>query len=382
MTTVHSQRDSTIGPRKATPVARIAHVYLDVRRKVLRCLNDTARQLVAEGVPFTSSDLAKRPLKTLAGDPVVSAHLPLLRARRERGVAEAVFVLSDGEERVWHLTWHAAPLSDAQGEVIGVLGTLRMAPPDPDWAELAGLAHDLRTPLQSLRLQTWMLGKSASPEAIGAVERIGAAVERTLAIGMDLLEWCRSPMQAGRPVMRTWFPLTPFAAALAAEQLPTAQKKSIALRTHLTGSQGWEVHSDATRLGRLLANLLANAVHYTKEGSVELKASWRDDAEGNRQGMILSVIDTGPGISQEEQESIFEPFRRGKSGKDSDSHGSGVGLAVVERLVEELELKLEVFSQYGRGSEFELVLPMKFLRQATGAPVEQTATAAKGEQLA
>jgi signal transduction histidine kinase len=97
-----------------------------------------------------------------------------------------------------------------------------------------------------------------------------------------------------------------------------------------------------------------------------LKASWRDDTEGKRQGMTLSVIDTGPGITQEEQESIFEPFRRGKGGKESDSSGSGVGLAVVDRLVEELEMTLEVFSEYGRGSAFELVIPMKFLRQATG----------------
>jgi signal transduction histidine kinase len=266
--------------------------------------------------------------------------------------------------------------------VIGVLGTLRMAPPEPDWGQLAGLAHDLRTPLQSLRLLTWSLGKSAPPEIKGKVEQLGAAVERTLAIGMDLLEWCRSPMQVGRPVARTWFSLTPFVAALVAEQLPTSEKKGIAVRTDLTGAQGWEVHSDATRLGRLLANLLTNAVHYTKEGSVELKASWRDDREGTRQGMILSVIDTGPGITQEEQESIFEPFRRGKGGKESDSFGSGIGLAVVERLVEELELKLEVFSEYGRGSAFELVLPMKFLRQATDAPAERSAAGSEGERPA
>jgi anti-sigma regulatory factor (Ser/Thr protein kinase) len=382
MTTIHSQRDNTPGPRKSAPAARVAHVYLDTRRKILYCLNDTARQLVAEGVPFTSSHLAKRPLKTLAGAPVVPAQLPLLRAWRERTPTEAVFVLPDGEDRVWHLTWHAAPFSDAQGEVIGVLGTLRMAPPEPDWGQLAGLAHDLRTPLQSLRLLSWMLGKAVPPESREAVERLALAAERTLAIGMDLLEWCRSPMQAGRPVSRTWFPLTPFAAALVAEQLPTAEKKGIAVRTNLTGSQGWEVHSDATRLGRLLANLLTNAVHYTKEGSVELKASWRDDAEGKRQGLILSVIDTGPGITQEEQESIFEPFRRGKGGKESDSFGSGIGLAVVERLVEELELKLEVFSEYGRGSSFELVLPMKFLRQATGAPGERSAAGSMGERPA
>ena len=366
MTPIHSRRESAPGSRKPAPAARVAHVYLDVRRKVLHCLNDVARQLVAEGVPFTSAALAKRPLKTPTGELVVPSHLPLLRAWRDRAAAEAVFVLSEGDEHIWHLTWHAAPLSDTQGEVIGVLGTLRVAPPEPDWGQLAGLAHDLRTPLQSLRLLTWMLGKSAPPESAEQIERLAAAAERTLAIGNDLLEWCRSPMQAGRPVARTWFPLTPFAAALVAEQLPTAEKKNIALRPNLTASQGWEIHSDATRFGRLLANLMTNAVHYTREGSVEVKASWRDDAEGMRQGMTLSVVDTGPGITPEEQESIFEPFRRGKGGKESDSSGSGLGLAVVDTLVEELELKLEVFSEYGRGSTFELIIPMKFLRQAAG----------------
>ena len=128
---------------------------------------------------------------------------------------------------------------------------------------------------------TWNLGKSAPPETKGTVERLSAAVKRTLAIGMDLLEWCRSPMQAGRPVARTWFPLTPFVAALVAEQLPASEKKGIAVRTHLTGSQGWEVRSDATRLARLLANLLTNAVHYTKEGSVELKRRGATTGKGS-----------------------------------------------------------------------------------------------------
>ena len=156
-----------------------------------------------------------------------------------------------------------------------------MAPPEPDWGQLAGLAHDLRTPLQSLRLLTPLLEKTVPPEAAEVVERLHAAADRTLAIGMDLLEWCRSPMQIGRPVTRTWFPLTPFLAALVGEQLPAAQKKNLGLRTDLTASQGWEVHSDLTRLGRLVANLLTNAVHYTTSGGVELKASWREDAAGS-----------------------------------------------------------------------------------------------------
>ena len=363
----HIRRDSAPGTRKPAAAVRVAHVYLDVRRRVLHCLNDAARELAAEGVPFTSSDLARRPLKTPDGEPVTSGDLPLLRAWRERGAREAVFVLRDADDRVWHLSWSAAPLADAHGDVIAVLGTLRMAPPDPDWGELAGLAHDLRTPLQSLQLLTPLLAKAIPPESAEAAERLRAAVERTLAIGKDLLDWCRHPMQAARPVTRTWFPLTPFAAALAAEQLPRAQKKKIALRTNLMACQGWEVYSDSTRLGRLVANLLTNAVHYTQTGGVELKASWREDREGKRLGLALCVVDTGPGISEEEQESIFQPFRRGKGGMESDSSGSGVGLAVVDRLVEELQLVLEVFSEYGHGSSFELVIPMEHLRHAPAA---------------
>ncbi len=160
MTSFHTRRDSAPGTRKPAPISRVAQVYLDVRRKVLHCLNDTARQLAGEGVPFTSGDLAKRPLTNLAGDVVTSADLPLLRAYRERGPREAVFVLPEADDRVWHLTWHAAPLSDSHGDVIGVLATMRMAPPEPDWGVLAGLAHDLRTPLQSLRLLTALLGQA------------------------------------------------------------------------------------------------------------------------------------------------------------------------------------------------------------------------------
>src|SRR4051812_16742205 len=102
--TTHMRRDSAPGTRKPTPTARVAHVYLDVRRRVLHCLNDMARQLAAENIPFTSADLARRPLTTLTGATVTSSDLPLLRAWRDRTAREAVFVLPESDDRVWHLT--------------------------------------------------------------------------------------------------------------------------------------------------------------------------------------------------------------------------------------------------------------------------------------
>jgi signal transduction histidine kinase len=118
------------------------------------------------------------------------------------------------------------------------------------------------------------------------------------------------------------------------------------------------------RLGRLLSNLLANAVRYTGAGRVCFRAAWREDTDGRREALAVAVTDTGAGLSAEEQESIFQPFERGKAGRESDSGGSGVGLAVVDRLVKDLGLTLEVFSEYGHGSTFELLLPPAALRPA------------------
>jgi signal transduction histidine kinase len=370
-----SRRDSVTGSRRTTaPPARVGHVYLDVRRRVLHCLNETARELAHEGVPLTSSDLARQPLQTLTGDPVTSADMPLLRAWREKASREAVFLMPDlsGTERAAkRLEWHAAPLSDGRGEVIGVMGTLRVAAPEPDWLRLAGMAHDLRTPLQALRLLAPLLENSAvlDPAAQELIARVRSASDRAMEIGMDLLEWCRGPMQSGRKVTADWFALAPSAAALAAEQAPAAQRKMIALHTDLTAAAGIEVFSDRVRLGRLLANLLSNAVRYTTAGQVRFTASWRTDEGGLRKSLALAVLDTGGGIPLEDQESIFNPFERGKAGKEnSDSGASGLGLAVVDTLVEELGLTLEVFSEHGRGSSFELLLPPSMLREAQIEP--------------
>jgi signal transduction histidine kinase len=82
---------------------------------------------------------------------------------------------------------------------------------------------------------------------------------------------------------------------------------------------------------------------------------------------VLSVRDTGTGISPEEQESIFLPFTRGHAGRDDHSGGSGLGLAVVEQLAEQLGMTLEVFSQPGEGSAFELLVPGAMLRPVGGS---------------
>jgi signal transduction histidine kinase len=296
--------------------------------------------------------------------------MPLLRSWRENKSIETTFILSREPGPPMQLRWTASPVRSKSGKVAGILGTIIAGPLEPDWQVLAGLSHDLRTPLQSLGLLV-ELAENAQQDPVELSEllgRIRASAERAMGIAQDLLEWCRGPVpKGGRTGDRAWLALEPFLTSLAAEQQVAARNKSLALVANVAATHGWEANTDRVRLGRLLSNLLVNAIRYTTTGQVEFTASWRDDRNtrnGSTPGrkLALSIVDTGAGITLEEQESIFQPFERGRAGKDSDSGGSGLGLAVVDRLVEELGLELEVYSEYGRGSAFHLLLPAASLR--------------------
>jgi anti-sigma regulatory factor (Ser/Thr protein kinase) len=348
-------------PAVSGTAPRVGQIYLDVQHRQLHCLNPGAQQLHNDGVPFLSAELERTPLKHLDGSPVTAKQMPLAVSWEEQRPVEAAFMLERPGAVPCRVSWHTAPVRDADGRLLGIVGTVLCAPPEPDWSEMAGLAHDLRTPLSAIRMQMELLDRHL-PADLGVqqiLRHMRSSAERALRVGMDLLEWCRGPASRGRKVEPAWFPLEPFLTGLAQEQVPAAEKQGIVLAVELAAARGWEVYTDSVRLGRLLSNLLVNAVRYTLRGRVELNAAWREDPGGRV--LALGVVDTGVGIAPEEQESIFEPFAQGKAGKDSHSGGSGLGLAVVEKLIQELGLELEVSSEYGRGSAFHLLLPTTLL---------------------
>jgi nitrogen fixation/metabolism regulation signal transduction histidine kinase len=368
-----SPREASKSDAPAAAGARVGQFYLDITRQRLHCLNDAAHELLGEGVPFTSTDLSRQPLWTPEGKPVAKEAMPLVRALREGVALEAQFLMRREPLPPLHLRWSASPVRDGKSKIVGVLTTVIGGPPEPDWQALAGLAHDLRTPLQSLGLLVELAEASVQnpAEMRDLLPRIRMSAERATSIAQDLLDWCRGPARKDRAAERTWLALEPLLANLAAEMTIAAKHKSLVLVSNVAATRGWEAHTDRVRLGRLLSNLLVNAIRYTTTGQVEFTASWREDRSG-RDGPVpgghklaLNIVDTGAGIPLEEQESIFQPFERGRAGKEGDSGGSGLGLAVVDRLVEDLGLELEVYSEFGRGSAFHLLLPAAFLRQVS-----------------
>jgi hypothetical protein len=349
----------------AEHVPQVGHFYIDLAKGRLHCLNDVARRMRASGMPLLASDAAVPAWQTSRREPAMGATLPVAVALREGRLAEAelLFTPTGQSERTMHCS--ATPLKDGNGHVRAVVATVVCLPVLPDWSALAGLAHDLRSPLQTLGLVRHILEfrTLAESQRQDALVRLGNAAERAHKMAQELLDWCRNRGTVRQGPQQDWFALEPFLREVVAEQVPAAGQKRLALAANVNAVRGWQIQSDRGRLARVLTNLLVNAVRYTPaNGRVQLGAAW-DDESDERQ-LVLEVHDTGAGITPEEQESIFQPFERGQTGREQDSGGSGIGLAVVDRLTQELGLSCDVQSAAGQGSQFRIYVPINLLRMA------------------
>lgn len=131
---------------------------------------------------------------------------------------------------------------------------------------------------------------------------------------------------------------------------PMAQSKRLSLQMSCILDDTTLV-TDELRLDQILANLLSNAIRYTKEGGITVSVT----AETSDR-LTIQVSDTGVGIPQDELDCLFDPYYRASS-SDAEDGGTGLGLAVVRQLVDLLEGEVRVNSELGRGSTFTLMLP-------------------------
>src|SRR5205809_713492 len=122
MRSLPSRSDGLEVAGSRAPGPRIGQGYLDVGLRQLFCLNDRAREMQREGIPFTPADLSKQPLRTLEGEPVDPEDLPLIRAWSEGQPQEATFIWTRPGGAVENVSWSAAPLRDSHGNIVAVAG--------------------------------------------------------------------------------------------------------------------------------------------------------------------------------------------------------------------------------------------------------------------
>ncbi len=132
---------------------------------------------------------------------------------------------------------------------------------------------------------------------------------------------------------------------------PLAERKGLYLRVEAPEGLPWLV-ADAVRLRQALMNLLTNAVRFTMQGGVTLRAARQE------QWLVVSVQDTGPGIPSEELPNLFKEFRQVQVTETREGAGSGLGLSICKHLVELHGGQLWAESEVGVGTTFHLTLPL------------------------
>lgn len=227
---------------------------------------------------------------------------------------------------------------------------------------LAAASHDLLQPLNAARLSISVL---SDLQASGDARNLAGQIDQSLQTIEDLIKTLLdiSKLDAGvvKPEMRV-FPLDEVLSVLDASFAPQAAAKRLKLKVRRSGLL---VRSDPMLLLRVLQNLVSNAVRYTESGGVFVGVRRRGAQ------CFVDVVDTGSGISQSEQETIFEEFYRGAAAVGGTHTGLGLGLAIVKRMVAALDHPLTVVSELDQGSTFRLTL------QHEGVALPSSDTSAK-----
>jgi two-component system OmpR family sensor kinase/two-component system sensor histidine kinase QseC len=242
-----------------------------------------------------------------------------------------------------HLPREIEPLV---GELNRLLGRLQDAF-SAQRAFISDAAHELRSPLTALRLQLQLLERAPDESArLEARARLGAAVERAIHLAEQLLTLARSDPQelAGEF-------LAVDLAAVAAEAITDTHDLALArgIDLGLDAAPNILVRGDREALRILARNLVDNAVRYTPaQGSVQVRC------HSTREGALLEVTDSGPGIPAAERERVFDRFYRRAAAQES---GTGLGLAIVKSIAGHHGARITLEQAPGGGLHASVVFP-------------------------
>lgn len=239
---------------------------------------------------------------------------------------------------------------------------------------LASMSHELRTPLNGILGYTQILRRDdqLTPRQREAIGVIQSSADHLLALINDVLDL--SKIEARKLELHpTQFDLSDFTQAVVHVFVPRAREKNLQLETVYPPDLPRVVRGDEQRLRQVVFNLLGNAIKFTSQGGVVFSIERAADSL-----IRVSVSDSGPGISTEDQLRLFEPFTQ-VGDQRQRSGGTGLGLAISRSIVEQMGGRLELESQPGLGSRFWFELPLPAVESAlTASPASAQITGYEG----
>jgi len=222
---------------------------------------------------------------------------------------------------------------------------------------LANMSHEIRTPMNAVIGFLHLLAATELAERQrDYVRKIEMAARALLDLINDVLDL--SKVESGRVELRSEaFRVDALAESALELVRTTADGKGLRLVLEHSAAQGCAVRGDPARLRQILANLLSNAVKFTEHGRVVLGARCEPDAD-DKVRVLLSVSDTGIGITEEQIHRLFQPFTQADASITRRFGGTGLGLAISRKLLTQMGGDISVESRPGEGSRFSLVLSL------------------------
>lgn len=233
---------------------------------------------------------------------------------------------------------------------------------------LANMSHEIRTPMNAIIGMLQLAGRtSLTAQQQDYLDKASYSAQSLLRIINDILDF--SKIEAGKlELEKVLFPLDKVLDHALDLNVIRSQEKGVELLLYAPVSSGIMLKGDPLRLGQVLINLLSNAVKFTSDGEIELGCEDLGEKEG-RISLKFWVRDTGIGISQSQQEKLFDAFSQADGSTTRKYGGTGLGLSISKHLVSMMGGKLKVNSEVGQGSTFSFIV--NFEIEYTGAQLQQ-----------
>ncbi|MBS2782182.1 two-component sensor histidine kinase BarA [Aeromonas salmonicida] len=223
---------------------------------------------------------------------------------------------------------------------------------------LANMSHELRTPLNGVIGFTRQLLKTAlTPSQTDYMQTIEKSARNLLGIINDILDF--SKLEAGKLQLEH----IPFSLRDTLNETmhllgPSAHDKQLELSLQVDAEVPDYLTGDPMRLQQVLTNLAGNAIKFTERGNVDVHIEQTGSSNGNKVRLNVLIRDTGIGISEEQQRQLFQAFNQADSSISRRYGGTGLGLVITQKLVQQMGGQIRFESELGKGSIFSFSLDM------------------------